>query len=190
MKIFQIGFNRCGTKALTQLFGEHGLPVVHWAKGDLAGRIYFNLLKGRPPVAGLEHVVFFSDMEALNGDVFLEAYKLFPALHRHYPDALFLLNTRPVENWIRSRLVFREGEYAEWHMRLLGLSSQEALVEHWRKDWHDHHERVRAYFRDRGRFLEFDIENDDPAKLTHAIPEFALNPALYRAELSHLWKPT
>ena len=187
MKVFQIGFNRCGTKAIAQLFRERGLTAAHWLRGGLAFGIYVNLVAGRSPIAGFEHVVLFADMEALTDDIFIEAYKLFPALHRHYPDAVFILNTRPVESWIRSRLELRNGAYAERHMRVLGLTSREALVEHWRRDWHDHHQRVRAYFSDRGRLLEFDIENDDAAKLTDAMPEFGLDPALFRAELGGIW---
>jgi hypothetical protein len=190
MKVFQIGFNRCGTKAIAQLLGLYRQPIVHSSGGSLARRIYSNLLRRRPPIAGLEQTVLFSDMEALNDYIYFEAYKLFPALHHHYPDAMFLLNTRPVHNWIRSRLELRAGLYAERHMRVLGLSSQEALVKHWKQDWHAHHERVRAYFTAKGRFVEFDVENDHATKLTNAMPEFALDPALHQAELSHRWKPT
>ena len=30
MKVFQIGFNKCGTKSLMDFFVQNGYPSVHW----------------------------------------------------------------------------------------------------------------------------------------------------------------
>lgn len=35
-KVFQIGFNKCGTTLIARLFQMNGYPAVHGAKGALA----------------------------------------------------------------------------------------------------------------------------------------------------------
>ena len=180
MKIFQIGFNKCGTRTLHSFFERNGVPSVHWAQGTLALRILRNLLEGSAPVAGFEEYVFFSDMEASTDRFFVDAYKLFPFFHQHYPNAVFILNTRPRDAWLRSRLNHHKGEYAVRHMRLLKLESEAALRESWVRDWDMHHGRVRTYFAAcGGRLIDFDIERDGPQKLVEGIPELALDAGKY-----------
>ena len=104
-KIFQIGFNKCGTKTLHHYFSRNGIKSVHWDEGRLAQRMFTNLATGKKLVAGYEQFDVFTDMEFLSkSGIYLEAYKLFPHLTSQYPEALFILNTRNREAWIRSRL--------------------------------------------------------------------------------------
>ena len=35
-KIFQIGFNRCGTGSLYNFFKENGFISIHWDSGEIA----------------------------------------------------------------------------------------------------------------------------------------------------------
>ena len=35
-KIFQIGFNKCATRAISRFFHRHNLTTADWAKGELA----------------------------------------------------------------------------------------------------------------------------------------------------------
>jgi hypothetical protein len=181
MKVFQIGLNRCGTRTLHSFFARNGVPSIHWAEGTLALRILRNLLDGSAPVAGFEKYVFFSDMEASTDRFFVDAYKLFPFFHQHYPDAVFILNTRSCDAWLQSRFGHHKGEYVARHMRLLKLESEAALRESWVRDWDTHHSRVREYFAaSGGRLIEFDIERDGPQKLVEGIPELALDAGKYK----------
>lgn len=36
MKIFQIGFNKCGAVSLHKFFLDNGLKSIHWDNGNLA----------------------------------------------------------------------------------------------------------------------------------------------------------
>ena len=38
-RLFQIGFNRCGTKSLARFFEANGLCAAHWERGTLAASI-------------------------------------------------------------------------------------------------------------------------------------------------------
>lgn len=179
MRIFQIGFNKCGTRTIHAYLRKQGLASVHYDKGKLAMTIFRNLRDGRPLVEGYEEYSVFTDMDEARKDGFhFEAYKLFPYLYVAYPDAIFILNTRDREDWIKSRLA--HPGYPEFAMRIYGLESRDEVVEVWRKDWDQHHQRVMEFFRDKGRFFVFDLRTDGPQTFADHIPEITFNPDLYR----------
>jgi hypothetical protein len=43
MKIFQIGFNKCGTSTIHHYLRANGVRSVHWDDGRLAQRMFANL---------------------------------------------------------------------------------------------------------------------------------------------------
>jgi hypothetical protein len=183
MKIFQIGFNRCGTRTLHRYFCANGLKGIHFDKGRLARRIFSNQERGRDLLAGYDHFDVFTDMEYLEPARYLEAYKLYPQFAARYPDAVFILNTRDREAWIRSRLRYREGSYAAGHKAYLKIASDAKLAEHWRKEWDLHHARVTEFFaRGDYRFFVCQIETDLPGLLGRMLPEFALDPKTYAVQ--------
>ena len=183
MKIFQIGFNRCGTRTIHGYLAANGLRSIHWDDGRLARRIFANLANGDDLLAGYSYFDVFTDMEYLDDLNHLEAYKLFPYLAAQYPDAVFILNTRDREDWIRSRLRFRKGGYAARYKRHLGIASDQKLADAWREEWDHHHRRAVEFFETKPhRFFVCRIETDLPDLLNEKIPEIALNPALYRVE--------
>jgi hypothetical protein len=172
-RIFQIGFNRCGTISLHRFFLDCGLASVHWAGGELARKMIRRINAGDDPIADFPQVVAFTDMICNNlGDALLEPYKRFDYLDAWHPTALFILNTRPIEHWLKSREAVSESRLpppfnrrTHRYAAYLGLS-EEQVLDYWRAEWLVHHAQVRAYFRDNPRFLEFDIERDDPARLS------------------------
>jgi hypothetical protein len=183
MKIFQIGFNRCGTRTLHSYFSANGLQGVHFDGGRLARRIFSNQERGRDLLAGYEHFDVFTDMECLEPARYLEAYKLYPQFAAQYPGAVFILNTRDREAWIRSRLRYGDGRYVARHKAYLKIASDEELAEHWRKEWHLHHARVTEFFaRGEYRFFVCRIETDLPRLLGHMLPELALDPSTYSVQ--------
>jgi hypothetical protein len=182
MKIFQIGFNKCGTSTIHHYLRVNGVRSVHWDNGRLAQRMFANLANGKDLLAGYEAFDAFTDMEYLDDrGTFLEAYKLFPYLAAQYPDAVFILNTRDRENWIRSRLRHGGGGYARRHHAYHGTRSDRELAELWRLDWEHHHRRVARFFAGKPhRFFMCRIETDLPHLLHERIPECRLDRAQYR----------
>ena len=89
------------------LFLKSGYGATHYLHGGLNvhGKIQQNIREGKLPVdglfpqEGLEQLIFFSDMKSIEkeGDVirFKESFKDFPIFERSYPNARFILNTRP-----------------------------------------------------------------------------------------------
>lgn len=163
MKVFQIGFNKCGTRSLHHLFESAGYKAVHWERGAIARNIRRSKRLGETPLAPWPDVVLFSDMELLQPEKFghFEGAKQFAYLHQCFPDAKFILNSRDVEDWLFSRLDHAGGTYARAFRKHYGLSSTRALFDHWRKEWADHFSAVRSYFAHYpGKLIEFDIKDD------------------------------
>lgn len=181
-RIFQIGFNKCGTRTIFHFFKANGLASIHWDGGHLAETLCENARQGRALIAGYEKYRVFTDMEQLDGKVHLEAFKLYPQLAKENPDALFILNTREREDWIKSRLRHRQGTYVNRFKRVLNVSDAATVTDHWRADWDAHHRAVREFFAGSPyRFLEFDIAKDAPETLVRALPEYTLHLKYYRA---------
>ena len=103
-KIVQIGLNKCGTTSLHKFFLRNGIPSVHWDEGKLAKCLYERYSRGEDPLIDYPKITFFSDLECVLRDrKLVEAYKLFKYIYNWYPDAYYILNTRNVGAWLRSR---------------------------------------------------------------------------------------
>ncbi|KGJ03511.1 Glycosyl transferase family 90 [Paracoccus halophilus] len=163
-KVFQIGFNKCGTKFLTELFQMNGLPGLHWLGGRLAEDIAYSKAVGRPPLQPwIDQTVLFTDMESVHryGAPMLEGFKEYEFLDRACPGAIFVLNTRNVYDWINSRYMHQGGEYAHFHATHVGVSLPD-LAEIWYADWERHLAGCRAYFKGRPEFVDIDIDTARP----------------------------
>jgi hypothetical protein len=182
MKIFQIGFNKCGTSTIHRYLRANSVRSVHWDEGRLAQRMFANLANGDNLLAGYEAFDAFTDMEYLDAKgTFLEGYKLFPYLAAQYPDAVFILNTRDREDWIRSRLRHSDGGYAMRHQAFYQTRSDHELAEIWRMDWERHHRRVMEFFSGKPqRFFVCRIETDLPQLLNERLPECRLDDRHYK----------
>lgn len=168
VKVFQIGFNKCGTSTLAWFFKRNGVPTVHWSKGEIARRIEAAHERGEDPLGFYKDVFFFSDMTYTARDVVLDGAYHFDYIHRFYPDALFILNTRPVDGWIDSRM--RWNNYRERYKSARGIKTDEELAAYWRADWERHHRRVAEFFADKpGQLLVFDIEKDGPERIAEFV---------------------
>ena len=182
MKIFQIGFNRCGTLTMHGYLRANGVRSVHYDNGKLAQRMFRNLRQGKDILSGYDYDAFF-DMEWNGPDEILEGYKLYPQLAARYPDAVFILNTRDREDWIRSRFLHGQGRRPARHKAVLGLSSDEELAERWRREWEAHHSNVVEFFAGKPhRFFVCDIRTDLPDLLDDMLPEYKLDSALYHLQ--------
>ena len=70
---------------------------MKWARKNLAKSLKADLTAGIKPLENWPDVNVFLDMESVSVHDMIEGYKYFPELQAHYPDALFILNTRNSE---------------------------------------------------------------------------------------------
>ena len=174
-RIFQIGFNKCGTRSLAAFFQKNGLASVHWEEGRTAENYMRRKERGENPFADYPDTIFFSDMIKLTETELIEPYRDFRTIHRHFPDAYFILNTRHREDWVKSRSANRN--FVRRYRRYLGCDSDAAVFDHWREAWDWHHADVLDYFSAfPGQLIVFRLGEDDGAYLAERMPDFALDP--------------
>ena len=114
-KIFVIGFNRCGTTSLHRFFVAAGRRSIHWDYGRLAQAMERNAA-GRRVIAGYDDYDVYSDLYYACVHGVHEANQHYRLLAEQEPDALFILNVRDVERWLRSR--------AYWSQMGLGMTQR------------------------------------------------------------------
>lgn len=209
MKIFQIGFNKCGTTSFYEIFQSVVYPklnCVHWDHGFLAYSMYKNFLSNKKMLEGkYENYDFFSDMEACfledEKEKFIYIYmNFFKRLDKEYPESKFILNIRSKENWITSRLnhycpfsciennkVLKtpyKNYYYKQQMNFYS-SSLENLKTIWSDQYDSHISSVKKYFKNRPEdLLIFDIEKDNLQKIKNFFPQFIFS----HNEFPHCYK--
>lgn len=162
-RFFQVGFNRCGTTAIADMFERNALTAVHHTyvrNGEvknLAIEIAENIEAGLPPLAGMDHIDAFTDVEYVAADRIVEGYKYFRAISEAYPEVYFILNVRKREDWILSRLNF--GTYLDRYAAYLG-TDRDGVLAHWESDWDAHIAAVKGHIPDE-RLLVWDIDAPD-----------------------------
>ena len=176
--IFLIGFNKCGTTSFHDYFKANGISSVHWRANTLALTMQKNRSQSQPLLKGLDRWIAYTDMICIPGSPWgqsnsehapvIEGGRYFRELHRDYPDALFILNTRDPIQWIRSRLKHDGGQFAKAYRKTLaaeGIQTRRQLKRRWLEDWYQHHAEVMAYFKEHGQkqFLFFHI-SETPVK--------------------------
>ena len=187
VKVFQIGFSKCGTSTLANLFHSSGVDSVHHDHGNLALSMYNNFSAGKPLISSkYKDIWFFTDMERMYGDPPLNiGMLLFKELDKQYPGSKFILNIRDKQAWLKSRSkhTFMPNismTLLEINQKTLKLSKEQVLAK-WAKEWDQHHKAVKEYFKDRPNdLLVFNIDTDSPEKLVNFFKEnFHLDPTLY-----------
>jgi hypothetical protein len=154
-KIFQIGFNKCGTVSIYHFFTENGLKCVHWDMGMLANTIQKNHKNNEPLLTGYEKYVVFTDMENVHQNLFTHI-TYYKELDIQYPNSKFILNIRPIDNWIQSRM--KHPNYLQTFKQTTGLNNDE-VINLWKIQWNQHIDSVKTYFKNRpDDLLIFDIE--------------------------------
>ncbi|MXZ82057.1 MAG: hypothetical protein F4Z15_12065 [Gammaproteobacteria bacterium] len=168
MRIFQIGMQRCGTTSIALFLNRCGIPCIHYDEGRLAKRIRVNLAAGDRPLAGYdERYLAFANMNWNAADDYCDAFKEYAAFRRVY-SGRYILNTRPMEHWIRSVMAHkalrgRHEAAAHWMLRF-GTADPERVAEGLRAERDEHHRRVLAEI-PADELLVFDIESGPPEKL-------------------------
>lgn len=181
-RVVQIGFNKCGTRSLGQMFKCAGHPVVQhklrrpFRRGRNAALLMRNNLQaGRKIFADMDHFIFYGDLLYQTESDSFEPIRCFPEIMRDYPDTILLLNVRKREDWIRSRLRHGHGEFVRRVMRQRGVSSMDEIADAWRREWDTHLAEVRAFMADRPeQLVEFDLDTDSAETLVKRLPAYRL----------------
>ena len=173
-RIFQIGFNKCGTRSLYRFMQKSNIHAAHFNRGKLAFFIARNIEYGRKPLYGINRYIGYTDVQSITRDGVIEGAHYYRELYQYYPNSYFILNTRDRDGWIKSRLKHGGGNYAERYRKGLNLENEEAVINHWINDWDTHHREVPKFFADKpGRLLVYDIKNDNPEKIVSFLnPDF------------------
>jgi hypothetical protein len=167
-RIFQIGFNRCGTRTLEQFLLRNGIRTLHWERGEIAKNFQKRKEEGRDPFLDYrwprrplrKTVIAFTDMIYLDEQKVIQPHCDYEYIYEYYPSSYYILNTRDRERWVASRLKLGGGTFIDRYRKVL-RASELAVIEHWRQEWDEHHHRARSFFAQRSaRFLEFNIERD------------------------------
>jgi hypothetical protein len=181
-RVVQIGFHKCGTRSLEQLFRGAGHRVVKYKlrrpfrRARNAGLlIRENLAAGRKAFAGMEDFTFYADLIYQTETDAFEPIRCFREIMRDYPDTILLLNARNREDWIRSRLQHGHGEFLRRVMRQRGIDSRDAIADAWRDEWDTHLAEVRAFMADRpDQLVEFDLDSGSVEALVERLGDYGL----------------
>ena len=162
-KVFCVGFNKTGTTTLHRILGEQ----LSYRSAHKPRWTDWSITKNR---SRLDPFDAFSDGGCAS----------IKNLDELYPEALFILNTRPLKHWVLSRhkAVERSRRAVRWALTKyvpLGfvawvinrwvLDNREGAVMRWIRIRNSYHEHVLRYFRDReGKLLVVNIEEDDFAE--------------------------
>lgn len=163
MKIFQIGFNKCGTTAIAKFYESRGLSAAHYENGKLAKTIQRNLDEGRHVLEGVSEYDVYTDMVFIDNYTHIEAFKRYREISSQVAGAKFILNVRKRRDWINSCL--SHPLFSERMMSVYGYKNLEEVKSHWQDDWDRHTQDVKEYFSG-GELLIFDLDNDPFSKLS------------------------
>jgi len=177
-KILYLGFQKCGTTSFFEFFAAHGFKVIHNALQacDAIG-LPRNVPKGFDLLSSI-------DINKL--DKFVEKFDVFtdnpfPLLYTYFDrrpeNNLFVLGTRPADQWITSMQ-----RYFGTRMPALGgaiyasdanpCSDPNAFM----KTYEMHNSAVRKYFKGRNDFIEIQLGTESNATITRRIEEFVKLP--------------
>ncbi len=186
VKVFQIGFSKCGTSTIAEFFNLNGVPAIHHDFGHLATSIFSNAAQQQPLISQqYANYLVFTDMERMYDDPPLNVgLSLFKELDKQYPGSKFILNTRSKSAWLKSRAAHPIGHTNTLVLKnaqILNISTSEVIIR-WSNEWDAHHAAVLEYFKDRpDDLLVFNIDSDPPAKLVEFFkPYFKLRADLYQ----------
>lgn len=163
-KVFQIGMNRCGTKGICRQFASRGFSYAHWDNGNLAKDLIQARKEKTSPFKTYESFHLLSDIEVNSAELSYEGFYDVEHILNYFPNAIYVLNHRPVEEWLASRKRLRGGAYLETYQKFWKLSSPEQVLEKWRSDWHSHVSKVRELAAGGGmRLIEWSLNTEKPS---------------------------
>jgi len=152
-KIFCIGLNKTGSTSLDAAFKILGFKNVHYSiwypgggKEILSDIIRDNSEHNRMLFSGIEGYDAYSDFFQRG-----ETQRPFKILDEQYPNSKFILNTRDLRSWLRSRErhVLKKPNLIKLQKENPSNAWFNIDQAAWRKDFIEYHENVLFYFRNR-----------------------------------------
>jgi hypothetical protein len=150
--IFQIGFNRCATQSITEALSSQGIAAIHYlwkpnlkkkTHANIALTMHQNITSGKKILHGnLSSYQAFLDMEYARGDEILTFYTYFKEMYQQYPNSIFIMNTRPIQEWIMSRIKIGKGSHAQPYYKNINENKLKKWVHH----YFNHSIEVRNFF--------------------------------------------
>ena len=183
-KIFQIGFNKCGTRSLHHFFHKNKVKSQHYDAGKIASTMLRHYSNGEPLVdIRYRDIVFFGDIENIydhNEPIYIPQL-LFKELYKQYPKSKFILNIRDKNKWLKSRCLHGNGEYLTLISEKLGKTEEE-VVEIWDLEWDKHINNVKDFFKDKpDKLIIYNIEKDSIHKIINFFKnDLKLDSKLYK----------
>jgi hypothetical protein len=178
--IFQIGFNRCATQSLTEAFYLQGIRSIHygWKQHHddyvnyLAIVMQRNLANHNKILHGnLSKYQAFLDMEYAYDNQILSFYTFFKEIYQQYPQSIFIMNTRPIYDWILSRIKIGKTPRAQRYFKEI---NEEKLKE-WVHHYFDHSLAVRDFFvknpKNKSHFFVFSLTESSIPDLLQQIQQ-------------------
>ncbi len=180
-KIFLIGFNKCGTTSLHKFFRNQGLKSAHCWLGmrylALEAVSHTDVLNVRRVFSDWQ---VFSDFTFLKGKHFVEPLDMYPIWRQAFPDAYFILNDRPVEDWVKSRMFHKDGDFLRRFINHSGCGSIEAANQ-WREKFSAHRNDVLSFFHNDKRFCHFMLGEDSITKVVNFLcNDYKLNEEFFK----------
>ena len=180
--IFQIGFNKAGTRTLTDFLRSNGVSVFH-RFSELVPAIKQHFSEDKPLFKGFTNrKQFFADFDAWS---LLDDNKTYPyeIIDKQYPNSKFIFNIRNINHWLKSRFFhwgyLCEGWLIDCNKELYGLSTDIQVLNQWKQRWYDYSCHVLKHFTnnniDHGHLLLFDIETDPSEKLVRFFERFDMD---------------
>ena len=158
-KIFILGFNRCGTQSFSSALEKIGIGCAHWDQNRLALAIANDINQGQnidldahyPECNAFMDIINVPGHGQINKRPWIEGSQFASELIKRYPNAYFILNTRPINDWIHSRLNHVGGDFIEqYRLEKLQHNSQnlsdEEIILEWRYQWHKCHAEILSLF--------------------------------------------
>ena len=159
-KVFFIGFNKTATCAVHELFLKNEYNSVHHRDNNgnnLALSMQKNIINKNDILTNLDKAAeVYSDLSYCTANKVVEGSIYYEQLHNDYPNAYFILQYRPLDHWIESRL--NHQDFARRYQKALKLT-QEEVVEYWKKQRYDTQWKIRTYFENRNvKFIDWNTE--------------------------------
>jgi len=173
-KIIYLGFQKCGTTSFWRFFQAHGLRVIHNTIQvcDSIG------LARHPKKEERLHDLIDTDLL----DRFVDKYDVltdnpFPLLYEYFDgsckDALFVLGTRPTNEWLASMQCYFGKRMPALGRAIYGSDGNScANPENFCRTYEQHNAAVRDYFGGRSDFLEIRLGIESNGTITSKLKDF------------------
>lgn len=159
--IILLGLPKCGNVSFTHALTAVGYNVAPWKGKDYTAKLIFKANNESKPILyylqnydAFVETSYITDKEWLMPTVVF--YKKF---YYHYPDSLFILNHRNVDNHVKS---IQNWISLEQRLRKNGISDLYRFVT-------NHNRNIESFYKNKRNFLSFNIERDSDEKLSDFI---------------------